>query len=614
MKKIFKICLCILPIMFMTVIYAGEATLDTIDIKAEILDNGDMQVTESLDFKISGSLNGLYRDILLSSEDKYGASSMDVIEVLVNGESALYAPLELSLGEDGKYNINSITDGKQVKIFTPSSNETKNVKITYVLHDVVLKYSDIAELHWNFIGSGWESSINEVNITITAPGKSEALRAWGHGPLNGVIELKDNDTVILKATNVDANAEVTARMAMDKNLFTTVKKEYEVAALDNILTEEEKYAAEANARREASKYGVYILITDVIFMIICPIIWYNKKKKEFEVSDFDGKYYRELPEDYGPAVMTEVLGTKAISSVMPATMMNLARKKHIKITEIKNKKGKADDYEIELVDKEKLEQDETVAENEKYFALNMLFDNETKFTLKEFEKRFKKQSEQSAAVAKHNTWFKKITEDAKLYGEFKGKDRFSCFKNCWLCILLPITVSVISMLFGLGFEFDDITGISMLLFVVNLTAESLTMASIFQRLKYTKKGITHKKMWEAFSKFLEDFSKMEDYPVQSLVVWEHYLVYAVALGKARKVIKQLEVMYPTELNSANDTLYTNYAIMNLCRDSSAYSSFDKTFSSAMTTAFTPQSSGSGSGGGFSGGGGSGGGGGGGGGF
>ena len=224
MKKIFKICLCILPIMFMTVIYAGEATLDTIDIKAEILDNGDMQVTESLDFKISGSLNGLYRDILLSSEDKYGASSMDVIEVLVNGESALYAPLELSLGEDGKYNINSITDGKQVKIFTPSSNETKNVKITYVLHDVVLKYSDIAELHWNFIGSGWESSINEVNITITAPGKSEALRAWGHGPLNCVIELKDNDTVILKATNVDANAEVTARMAMDKNLFTTVKK------------------------------------------------------------------------------------------------------------------------------------------------------------------------------------------------------------------------------------------------------------------------------------------------------------------------------------------------------------------------------------------------------
>ena len=344
MKKIFKICLCILPIMFMTVIYAGEATLDTIDIKAEILDNGDMQVTESLDFKISGSLNGLYRDILLSSEDKYGASSMDVIEVLVNGESALYAPLELSLGEDGKYNINSITDGKQVKIFTPSSNETKNVKITYVLHDVVLKYSDIAELHWNFIGSGWESSINEVNITITAPGKSEALRAWGHGPLNGVIELKDNDTVILKATNVDANAEVTARMAMDKNLFTTVKKEYEVAALDNILTEEEKYAAEANARREASKYGVYILITDVIFMIICPIIWYNKKKKEFEVSDFDGKYYRELPEDYGPAVMTEVLGTKTISSVMPATMMNLARKKHIKNTEIKNKNGKADNY------------------------------------------------------------------------------------------------------------------------------------------------------------------------------------------------------------------------------------------------------------------------------
>lgn len=614
MKRILKVCLLILPVMLMSFVYAGEARLNTMNINAEILENGDMKVTEDLNFKISGTLNGLYRDILLSSSDKYGASSMDVIEVLVNGQKVSYAPLEISLGEDGKYNLNSIAGGKQVKIYTPSSNETKNVKITYILHDVVLKYSDVAELHWNFIGSGWESSISKVSITITAPGKSDVLRAWGHGPLNGIVELQNNDTVILSASDVSAHTEVTARMTMDKGLFTNVKKEYNVAALGDILIEEEQYAAEANAKRNASKYGVYILILNAITIIICPIIWYNKKKKEFETADFDGKYYRELPEDYGPAVMTEVLGTKAISSIMPATMMNLARKKHIKITEIKNKNGKTGDYQIELVDKQKLEQDETVTNNEKYFALNMLFDKETNFTLKEFEKRFTKDSERSAAVAKRNSWFNKIAEDAKLYGEVKGKDGPSCFKGCWLVVLLPILVSVISTIFGLKFYFDDMVSISIILLVISLISESLTMTGIIQNLKYTKKGINHKKMWEAFSKFLDDFSKMEDYPVQSLVVWEHYLVYAVALGKARKVIKQLEIMYPTELNSTNDSLYTNYAIMSLCKDSSTYSSFNRTFNSAITTSFTPQSSGGGSGGGFSGGGGSGGGGGGGGGF
>lgn len=613
MKRILKVCILILPVMFMSFVYAGEARLNTMNINAEILENGDMKVTEDLNFKISGTLNGLYRDILLSSGDKYGASSMDVIEVLVNGQKVSYAPLEISLGEDGKYNLNSIAGGKQVKIYTPSSNETKNVKITYILHDVVLKYSDVAELHWDFIGSGWESSINNVSISITVPGKSDSLRAWGHGPLNGIVELQNNDTVTLSAKDVDANTEVTARVVMDKTLFGNVKKEYNTNGLESILKEEEKYAEEANFRRNIAKYVVSISIISAFFIIICPIIWYNKKKKEFEKADFDGKYYRELPEDYGPAVMSDVLGTKLVAGIMPATMMNLARKKHIKITELKNKNGKTDDYEIELVDKQKLEQDETLANNEKYFALNMLFDEENKFTLKEFEKRFSKGSERSAAVAKRSTWFNKIEEDAREFGEFKIKTPY-VFKGCWLTALLPTFLSILGFVFGMYYNFDDIIGIAAIMFIVSSLVLFLVGTSIAAKLKYTKKGINHKKMWEAFSKFLDDFSKMEDYPVQSLVVWEHYLVYAVALGKARKVIKQLEIMYPTELNSTNDSLYTNYAIMSLCKDSSTYSSFNRTFNSAITTSFTPQSSGSGSGGGFSGGGGSGGGGGGGGGF
>ena len=152
MKRILRVCLLILSVMLMSFVYAGEAMLNTISIQAEILENGDMKVTEDLNFKISGTLNGLYRDILLSSDDKYGASSIDVIEVLVNDQKVSYAPLEISLGEDGKYNLNSIAGGKQVKIYTPSSNETKNVKITYILHDVVLKYSTSLELYREWMG------------------------------------------------------------------------------------------------------------------------------------------------------------------------------------------------------------------------------------------------------------------------------------------------------------------------------------------------------------------------------------------------------------------------------------------------------------------------------
>ncbi|HBK86140.1 MAG TPA: hypothetical protein DDZ53_08950, partial [Firmicutes bacterium] len=37
---------------------------------------------------------------------------------------------------------------------------------------------------------------------------------------------------------------------------------------------------------------------------------------------------------------------------------------------------------------------------------------------------------------------------------------------------------------------------------------------------------------------------MERYTIPSLIIWEHYLVYAVTLGVAKEVMKQLELVYP----------------------------------------------------------------------
>ena len=57
-------------------------------------------------------------------------------------------------------------------------------------------------------------------------------------------------------------------------------------------------------------------------------------------------------------------------------------------------------------------------------------------------------------------------------------------------------------------------------------------------------GSTQYAQWKGFRKFLQDFSQLEDHPVPSLVIWEHYLVYAVTLGVAKEVMKQLEIVYP----------------------------------------------------------------------
>jgi uncharacterized membrane protein len=65
-------------------------------------------------------------------------------------------------------------------------------------------------------------------------------------------------------------------------------------------------------------------------------------------------------------------------------------------------------------------------------------------------------------------------------------------------------------------------------------------ASIERR---SEKGNEDFVRWQAFEKFLKEFSNIKDYPMPGILVWEHYMVYAVAFGIADLVEKQLRYKY-----------------------------------------------------------------------
>ena len=75
----------------------------------------------------------------------------------------------------------------------------------------------------------------------------------------------------------------------------------------------------------------------------------------------------------------------------------------------------------------------------------------------------------------------------------------------------------------------------------------------------TEKGVEHKAMWKAFKKFLQDFSKLDERDYKSIAIWEHYLVYATALGISKKVIKQLKIIFPTEFEE-NSNMFGKFGV------------------------------------------------------
>lgn len=61
-------------------------------------------------------------------------------------------------------------------------------------------------------------------------------------------------------------------------------------------------------------------------------------------------------------------------------------------------------------------------------------------------------------------------------------------------------------------------------------------------------------LWQAFGRFLDDFTTFADKELPEFSVWREYMVYAVAMGKGQKVAKALALKYPEAVSTGTDTL------------------------------------------------------------
>ena len=103
---------------------------------------------------------------------------------------------------------------------------------------------------------------------------------------------------------------------------------------------------------------------------------------------------------------------------------------------------------------------------------------------------------------------------------------------------------------------------------------------------------------------------MQRHEIPSLIFWEHYLVYAVTLGVAKEVIKQLVIVFPNmqedDYRFGHGWIYYGAYGSGMNALNNSFDGIGNSFERAVSTAqkaASKSSSGSGGGGGFSGGGG-----------
>ncbi len=231
-------------------------------------------------------------------------------------------------------------------------------------------------------------------------------------------------------------------------------------------------------------------------------------------------YIRDVDSPLSPASVSYLVNNKLeLKKDIVANILSLVSKKAILIKD--NFKMIANNS------KEKLTEDEE-------YIFNWLFNN-LKFNKKEFTNIIKR----------------------SLRGYIYTKRKLIVRSTLFFAILWGIFILMGALdLFGIQISklSSEILGIStfgiFLLIVFLLMYESWTGDKENPYFSYTKAGLEEITNWDRFRKFLEDFGRLQDYELESIIIWDRYLAYGVALNINKKYqdIKIKNMGHNTDLN------------------------------------------------------------------
>ncbi|GAB4112896.1 MAG: DUF2207 domain-containing protein [Candidatus Caldatribacteriota bacterium] len=555
--------------------------------QVKLLENGDMQVSEILEYDFSGDFNGILRSIGIRGSDGFE-----------------YFKAWENFPETRRLEFTQSQKGEMItyQIYDKSSNQRKSFLLEYQLKNVVTLYQDTGEFYWKFFDESNTSPIGYLRIELELPDgeiSPEQIKIFGHGPLNGKVFFQDDGKIVYEVDQLPSATMVEARILFPPQMFPYSRKIVNQNKFEDIMKEELKWAEETERGKSFNLLAILMIPIAILFNIFLAIRLYFKYDKELK-PEREIDYYRELPQDLTPAVLSNLMfvqgtGTKDII----ATLMDLVRKKYLKVETISGWRKK--EYKFSLIESDlsKLKEHEAYLITWLFYSIG----DGKNVSLKEIKDYAKSSRTQSNFRHNYQQWVTKVKKEFKKYNYF-GESKEG-LKSALKIILLEL--AFVFLLLFVGF----VLGIKAfwlipVFFVVLFSGLGVIIYAALIR-KKTQIGINEYTKWNAFKRFLLHFSNMKDYEIPSIAVWEHYLVYAISLGIAEKVISQLRIVLSNQnITMGNSTYLFHMTDSRGKINSSMFKSFHNTFSTAFIQATAAST---GSGGGFSSGGGGGGGGG-----
>ncbi|HET9443873.1 MAG TPA: DUF2207 domain-containing protein [Acidimicrobiales bacterium] len=563
---------------------AKSFRIAAVQVEAALAPDGSMAVVEHITYDFDGDFSTGTRPI---PRGEYEIVDMRVSE---NGEALPFdgAPYDLAWHFRAR-------------------DERRTFDIAYTVARAARVGPDVGELYWKFVGDQ-HPGVGRVRVALEVPGDGLDIRAWAHGPLSGGLEIRGT-LVLMSVDGLPAGRFVEGRVAVPAGNFTVAPTGG--ARLPAILAEEQRLADEANAERrrqaadecrrqrvaDALEAGWWLapLAGAAVFLVL-----FRRYGREHEPAVDAGEYLREPPDD-PPAYVQALFAWRTVKpEALSATLVDLAQRGYLTITEVRQDRlllGDKVDWRLTRTGTG----DPAALLPFEERVLSRLFANSGETTQDEF-RRWCEKHRTSA-----DRWWTGVKDRIRAGVDqrrwFEGGKGWAFTGNV-AAGLVVLGVGLLALSFG------QLTG------VICLVAGVVQLALTPTLRRRTPAGVQRLAEWKAFERFLRDFSSLEEAPVGHLILWERYLVYAVALGVAAPVARALAARIAEVSAVQGQPTFAPWFSgphgTGALGSVGSFSGFAAGFGPTIVAAARPpssSSSGSGGGGGFSGGGGGGGGGG-----
>ncbi|MGH2693047.1 MAG: DUF2207 family protein, partial [Actinomycetota bacterium] len=520
--------------------FSKDYRFPRVEIDATVRPDGALVLDEHRTFAFEGDFTFAYFTV------EWPLELLQEFSISENGQPFLIAPFE----DQGAVRADWTFE---------ASNEERTFDIHYVALCAVDVGPDTAHLNWQFVGTSWEKATDFLHVRVhlppaakkitrpascpgppgevkaTRPLREGEVRAWGHGPLAGEVRIPDPQTVELMVPNLQPATFVEGSIVFPEESVPLAPQD-SGRNLASIVFQEEILADLANSTRR--RHDLEVGFTWVLFFLLPAfLVAMVMLARRRDLVPGVPSHLNEPPEEIHPVELA-VLWSTSHGSLSPKTayraqLLHLAQTGAIEVTPV-GPVSDPDDFQLRLV-----KQPEDM--DREFVGFLFAEDGQGPISLERVKAKGSRRD-------RLTSWWKRVGEKTKRSVEtvVKGRNR----TESKAAFLFALGAALYGYWRSVGFNegpvlFDGFVGA----FAAWLVPEAIVTYLVARRFIPSRlSGRLRERLakWTAFRRYLTDFSTFDDAPAAAITIWEHYLVYATALGVADEVEKQVRALVPAE--------------------------------------------------------------------